>query len=120
MIRVWRDTPKPGETDGQWFYSVSSNGHVIKTQGDFPTEDEARAAGEAWRQEPVATYPNATIHPVENILRAERDGAMARLAVAERDRDEWKRRAIKAEGLLADIQALEILLTQMLSDLQQR
>lgn len=43
-IRVWEDTPKPGETYGGWLYSLASNGHIYAIEGGFPTEFDARCA----------------------------------------------------------------------------
>lgn len=47
MIRVWRDTPKRGETDGEWFYSKASEGHIYEIRGGYKTEAEARKAAES-------------------------------------------------------------------------
>jgi len=44
LIRTWRDTPKPGETDGGWFYSKSVEGHVQEIKGGFKSQAEARLA----------------------------------------------------------------------------
>lgn len=43
-IRTWRDTPKPGETDGGWFYSLAREGHVYEIRGGFKNELAAKAA----------------------------------------------------------------------------
>jgi len=43
MIHVWRDTPKPGETDAKWCGRQSKDGHVILIACGFDDEDEARA-----------------------------------------------------------------------------
>ena len=43
-IRIWRDTPKRGETDGGWFYSRAQGGHVLEVRGGFPSEAAARRA----------------------------------------------------------------------------
>lgn len=43
-IRIWEDQPKPGETCGGWFYSLSEDGHIYRIQGGFKNKAEAEEA----------------------------------------------------------------------------
>ena len=43
---VWRDTPKRGETDAQWCFSISINGHVVHTAVNYASKKEAEAAAD--------------------------------------------------------------------------
>ena len=49
MITVYRDTPKRGETDARWCFTVSRDGHIICVATGFETEAAAREAAEQWR-----------------------------------------------------------------------
>jgi hypothetical protein len=43
-ITVYRDTPKPGETDARWCAYVAANGHVQSGTTGHATPGEAAAA----------------------------------------------------------------------------
>lgn len=43
-ITVYRDTPKPGETDARWCAYASANGHVQRNTTGHATPGEAAAA----------------------------------------------------------------------------
>lgn len=42
QIKVWEDTPKQGETYGDWFASYAENGHILDIEGGFLDAKMAR------------------------------------------------------------------------------
>jgi hypothetical protein len=50
-FRIWRDTPKRGETDARWCFSRSSGGHVIEIRTGFETRDQAEEAARTMAME---------------------------------------------------------------------
>lgn len=53
-IRVYRDTPKPGETDARWCAYAAVDGHVRQGTTGHATPGEAAAAVGAEAQEQAA------------------------------------------------------------------
>lgn len=51
-FKVYRDTPKRGETDSKWCGYVTNDGHITHGQIGFETEAEAVAYFEAFTAKP--------------------------------------------------------------------
>lgn len=41
---IYRDTPKQGETDALWCFTISENGHVVHIKTGYTTQEDAWVA----------------------------------------------------------------------------